>query len=42
MRCYLGQVERYVEVVVDERAVLLGVEHLEQRRRWVAVVGRAA
>ena len=30
------QVERHVEVVVAERVVLLGVEHLEQRRRRVA------
>ena len=31
-----GQVERHVEVVIAERVVLLGIEHLEQRRRRVA------
>jgi hypothetical protein len=30
------QVDRHVEVVVDERLVLLGVEHLEQGARGVA------
>ena len=32
----LRQVEVHLEVVVVERVVLLGVEHLEQRARWVA------
>jgi hypothetical protein len=31
------KVERHREVVVAERRVLLGIEHLEQRRRRVAV-----
>ena len=33
---HLREVERHVEVVVDEGVVLLGVEHLEQRRRGIA------
>ena len=33
---HLRQVERHLEVVVGERVVLLGVEHLEQRRRGIA------
>ena len=33
---HLREVERDLEVVVGERVVLLGVEHLEQRRRGVA------
>ena len=32
-----AQVERHVEIVVGEGRVLLGIEHLEQRRRRVAV-----
>ena len=32
----LREVERDLEVVVGERVVLLGVEHLEQRRRGIA------
>ena len=32
----LDEVELDVEVVVEERVVLLGVEHLEQRRRRIA------
>ena len=32
----LRQVEGHVEVMVDEAVVLLGVEHLEQRRRRIA------
>src|SRR5690606_3626132 len=34
---HLAEVERDVQVVVAERRVLLGVEHLEQRRRRIAV-----
>src|SRR5690606_21974230 len=34
------EIEAHVEVVVEELAVLLGVEHLEQRGRGVAVVTR--
>ena len=30
------QVERHVEIVVAERGVLLGIEHLEQRRGRIA------
>ena len=33
---HLGQIERHVEVVIAERVVLLGVEHLEERRRRIA------
>jgi hypothetical protein len=33
---HLRQVEGHVEVVVRKRAVLLGIEHLEQRRGRVA------
>ena len=33
---HLRQVERHVEVVVAEGVVLLGVEHLEQRRGRIA------
>ena len=32
----LREVERAVDVVILERAVLLGIEHLEQRRRGIA------
>ena len=38
----LGEVERDVEVDIAEARVLFGVEHLEQGRRRVAVVVRAA
>ena len=37
----LGQVEVDLEVVIAERVVLRGVEHLEQRRRRIAAVVRA-
>ena len=37
MNITLRQVERHREVVVAERRVLLRIEHLEQRRRRVAV-----
>ena len=37
----LREVERQVEIVVPERRVLLGVEHLEHRARRVAAVVRA-
>jgi hypothetical protein len=33
---HLRQVERHVEVVVEERVVLLGIEHFEQRRTRIA------
>ena len=33
---HLGEVERHVEVMIAERVVLLGIEHLEQRRGRVA------
>ena len=33
---HLREVERHLEVVIAERRVLLGVEHLEQRRRRIA------
>ena len=38
---HLRQVERQVEIVIAERRVLLGVEHLEQRRGGVAAEVRA-
>ena len=38
---HLREIERQVEVVVAERAVLLGVEHLEHRARGVAAPVRA-
>ena len=34
---HAAQVERHVEIVVAERAVLLGVEYFEHRRRRIAV-----
>ncbi len=34
---HLRQIERHVEVVVHERVVLRRIEHLEQRRRRIAV-----
>src|SRR5690606_12923804 len=34
---HLAQVERDVEVMIPERRVLLRIEHLEQRGRWIAV-----
>jgi hypothetical protein len=34
---HLRQVERHAEVVVAERRVLLGIEHLEQRRGRIAL-----
>ena len=37
---HVREVVRHVEEVVDEVAVLLRVEHLEQRRRWIAAVVR--
>ena len=33
---HLRQIERHVEVVIAEAVVLLGIEHLEQRRRGIA------
>src|SRR4029079_19614842 len=33
---HLRQVERHLEVVIGERVVLLGIEHLEERARRVA------
>ena len=38
---YLGQVERHVEVMVQEVGVLLRVQHLQQGRGRVTVVGGA-
>ena len=38
---HLAQVERHAEIVVAERRVLLRIEHLEQRRRRIAVEARA-
>ena len=32
----LGQVERHFQIVIAEGVVLLGVQHLEQRRAWIA------
>ena len=37
----LGEIERQLEVVVGERLVLLGIEHLEQRRFGRAAPARA-
>ena len=37
----LGQIERQLEVVIGEGVVLLGVEHLEERRLRVALPAAA-
>jgi hypothetical protein len=36
---HLAQIERHVQIVVGEGRVLRGVEHLEQRRRGIALEG---
>ena len=34
---HLGQVHRHIQIVIHEAGVLLGVQHLQQRRRGVAL-----